>query len=82
MERIHSERLAAKAGPSLTKNTPNTRRYFEQILPFELTSGQQKALIDIQDDVRSGQQMNRLIQGDVGAGKTASCHGRTTYGGR
>ena len=75
MERIHSERLAAKAGPSLTKNTPNTRHYFEHILPFKLTAGQKKALIDIQDDVRSGRQMNRLIQGDVGAGKTAVAMG-------
>ncbi|MEC8141585.1 MAG: ATP-dependent DNA helicase RecG [Bacteroidota bacterium] len=75
MERIHSERLAAKAGPSLTKNTPNTRHYFEHILPFKLTPGQKKALIDIQDDVRSGRQMNRLIQGDVGAGKTAVAMG-------
>ncbi len=75
MERIHSERITAKAGPSLTKNTPNTRRYFEQILPFELTSGQRSALRDIQEDVRSGQQMNRLIQGDVGAGKTVVAMG-------
>ena len=75
MERIHSERLAAKAGPSLTKNTPNTRHYFEHVLPFKLTPGQKKALIDIQDDVRSGRQMNRLIQGDVGAGKTAVAMG-------
>ena len=75
MERIHSERLAAKAGPSLTKNTPNTRHYFEHILPFELTPGQKKALRDIQDDVRSGRQMNRLIQGDVGAGKTVVAMG-------
>ena len=75
MERIHSERLAAKAGPSLTKNTPNTRHYFEHILPFKLTPGQKKALRDIQDDVRSGRQMNRLIQGDVGAGKTVVAMG-------
>lgn len=75
MERIHSERLTAKAGPSLTKNTPNTRHYFEHILPFELTPGQKKALRDIQDDVRSGRQMNRLIQGDVGAGKTVVAMG-------
>ena len=75
MERIHSERLAAKAGPSFTKNTPNTRHYFEHILPFELTTGQKKALRDIQDDVRSGRQMNRLIQGDVGAGKTVVAMG-------
>ncbi len=75
MERIHSERLTAKAGLSLTKNTPNTRHYFEHILPFELTPGQKKALRDIQDDVRSGRQMNRLIQGDVGAGKTVVAMG-------
>lgn len=75
MERIHSERLAAKAGPCLTKNTPNTRHYFEHILPFELTSGQKTALRDIQDDVRSGRQMNRLLQGDVGAGKTVVAMG-------
>ena len=75
MERIHSERLAAKAGPSLTKNTPKSRHYFEHILPFELTFGQKKALRDIQDDVRSGRQMNRLIQGDVGAGKTVVAMG-------
>jgi len=75
MERIHSERLAAKAGPSLIKNTPNTRHYFEHILPFKLTPGQKKALRDIQDDVRSGRQMNRLIQGDVGAGKTVVAMG-------
>jgi ATP-dependent DNA helicase RecG len=75
MERIHSERIAAKAGPSLTKNTPNTRHYFEHILPFKLTPGQKEALRDIQDDVRSGRQMNRLIQGDVGAGKTVVAMG-------
>ena len=42
---------------------------------FKLTPGQKKALIDIQDDVKSGRQMNRLIQGDVGAGKTAVAMG-------
>jgi ATP-dependent DNA helicase RecG len=39
-------------------------------LPFELTSAQQRALQDLQHDLASGQPMNRLLQGDVGSGKT------------
>ncbi len=39
-------------------------------LPFDLTLGQQTAWQDIQSDLASGQRMHRLVQGDVGAGKT------------
>jgi ATP-dependent DNA helicase RecG len=39
-------------------------------LPFTLTSAQQNALKDIRTDLDSGQPMNRLLQGDVGSGKT------------
>ncbi len=39
-------------------------------LPFTLTEGQQQVLDDIDSDIRSGQRMLRLLQGDVGAGKT------------
>jgi len=39
-------------------------------LPFKLTQAQIKVLNDIRKDVTSGKQMNRLIQGDVGSGKT------------
>ena len=40
------------------------------MLPFKLTNGQQQALKEIVDDLQRPQPMNRLLQGDVGAGKT------------
>ncbi|HET6568129.1 MAG TPA: ATP-dependent DNA helicase RecG [Rhodothermales bacterium] len=46
------------------------RRFIEEILPFELTGAQQQAIRDCVQDTQSGLQMNRLIQGDVGSGKT------------
>jgi ATP-dependent DNA helicase RecG len=45
-------------------------RSFINSLPFELTEGQRLALREIFKDLKSGRQMSRLIQGDVGAGKT------------
>ena len=39
-------------------------------LPFDLTGGQKRSLSDILSDMRSGGHMNRLLQGDVGSGKT------------
>ena len=43
---------------------------FLDALPYELTTGQKNAWEDIKQDLRSGIVMNRLIQGDVGSGKT------------
>ena len=40
------------------------------VLPFRLTNGQKQALKEIVDDLQRPQPMNRLLQGDVGAGKT------------
>ena len=45
------------------------RFYFEQ-LPFELTNAQKRVIKEIRADMGSGHQMNRLLQGDVGSGKT------------
>lgn len=47
-----------------------TKTFFKECIPFELTEGQKKALSDIKHDFQAGLQMSRLIQGDVGAGKT------------
>ncbi|MEX0945073.1 MAG: ATP-dependent DNA helicase RecG [Balneolaceae bacterium] len=47
-----------------------TKSFFNDILPFELTKGQINALSDLRKDLSGNTQMNRLIQGDVGAGKT------------
>lgn len=45
-------------------------QFFNQNLPFELTNAQKRVLREIRLDLRSGAQMNRLLQGDVGSGKT------------
>ena len=39
-------------------------------LPFDLTGAQKRVIHEIHDDLKSGRQMNRLLQGDVGSGKT------------
>ena len=43
---------------------------FQSILPFKLTNAQQRVVNEITQDLRSSSPMNRLVQGDVGAGKT------------
>ncbi|MBD1895673.1 ATP-dependent DNA helicase RecG [Coleofasciculus sp. FACHB-129] len=43
---------------------------FHQVLPFRLTGAQQRVLNDILNDLQSSTPMNRLVQGDVGSGKT------------
>lgn len=45
-------------------------KFYHEKLPFELTGAQKRVLKEIRRDTLSGKQMNRLLQGDVGSGKT------------
>ena len=44
--------------------------FYSKNLPFELTGAQKRVIKEMRQDMRSGRQMNRLLQGDVGSGKT------------
>ncbi|MEQ8925582.1 MAG: ATP-dependent DNA helicase RecG [Fulvivirga sp.] len=45
-------------------------KFYNNHLPFDLTNAQKRVIKEIYKDMRSGKQMNRLLQGDVGSGKT------------
>lgn len=70
MENIRSKQAERQRGHLFERFEPNTATFFNSLIPFQLTEGQKSALSEIKQDLRSGRQMNRLIQGDVGAGKT------------
>ncbi|MCD7937947.1 MAG: ATP-dependent DNA helicase RecG [Tannerellaceae bacterium] len=44
--------------------------FYKEYLPFDLTNAQKRVIKEIRKDLGSGRQMNRLLQGDVGSGKT------------
>lgn len=52
------------------KDTAILTRFYNEHLPFPLTEAQKRVIREIYNDMKSGRQMNRLLQGDVGSGKT------------
>lgn len=61
---------SAELKPYVPEVDDRIRASAARILPFKLTPGQRQALKEIVDDMRRPRPMNRLLQGDVGAGKT------------
>lgn len=82
MRLAYDEYLASQVTLQLIRSTFVTKRglprqltntYIDAVsnaLPFSLTDGQKKAVLEIKEDLAGDQRMSRLLQGDVGAGKT------------
>ncbi len=60
----------SKADGQIFQNVSLVTEFYNHHLPFNLTNAQKKVIKEIYADLKSGKQMNRLLQGDVGSGKT------------
>jgi ATP-dependent DNA helicase RecG len=63
----HKEKFT---GPVFKKVGEHFKDFYETKLPFQLTNAQKRVIKEIRKDTQHGAQMNRLLQGDVGSGKT------------
>ena len=68
--RYANERQKRYKGYIFSNVGEHFNKFFHQNLPFELTNAQKRVIKEIRRDMGSGVQMNRLLQGDVGSGKT------------
>jgi ATP-dependent DNA helicase RecG len=67
--RQRDQRKVSLAG-QIFKEVPTLVDFYKNHLPFDLTGAQKRVIHDIYKDFCAGRQMNRLLQGDVGSGKT------------
>ncbi len=67
---IKLNRLKNSRGWLFEKVGPHFTNFYEHHIPFQLTNAQKNVLKEIRRDTGTGHQMNRLLQGDVGSGKT------------
>ena len=68
--RYSRRRASATVGFRFSRIGHYFNTFYSQCLPFQLTGAQKRVIKEIRADMGSGQQMNRLLQGDVGSGKT------------
>ncbi|MFC4212103.1 ATP-dependent DNA helicase RecG [Pedobacter lithocola] len=73
LQLLHNKQLRQLKfkGVKFDKVGDKVNRFYNEFLPFELTNAQKRVVKEIRIDTQRGVQMNRLVQGDVGSGKTA-----------
>ena len=70
IQSMRSDRLSKNNGFLFPKVGERFNTFFNEKIPFPLTEAQKRVIKEIRQDTISGYQMNRLLQGDVGSGKT------------
>ncbi len=68
--KLKLDRYDNTPGPKFESISTYFNQFYHESLPFELTNAQKRVLKEIRYDVAHGKHMNRLLQGDVGSGKT------------
>lgn len=68
--RFSRERGVFVKGPVFRHVGEKFNKFYSDVIPFPLTEAQKRVIREIRADVLTGRQMNRLVQGDVGSGKT------------